>query len=180
MVPKAPSSILSPADLRPLSLFNCPLKAVLKCVGHSLGQALSQWEHLPQWAVIPKKHIHDSQVQLECKCAELAMLSNQTALCLLDLKRAFPSASRKWTKRVFRTMGIPLDLERLVNVLLDDSESFIQWEGKLQPAFLLTSGLLQGSPLAALQFVVALMPWLMFMNSRLSPRSLLAAYLDDI
>eukprot|EP00971_Amphidinium_carterae_P287506 5706866-Amphidinium_carterae.1 len=111
MIPKAPSSILSPAEFHPLSLFNCPLKAVLKCLGHSLGQALSPWAHLPQWAVIPKNHIHDSQVQLECKCAELVMLSNQ--LCLLDLQRAFSSASRKWTKRVFRTMGIPLDLERL-------------------------------------------------------------------
>eukprot|EP00971_Amphidinium_carterae_P170327 3374845-Amphidinium_carterae.1 len=92
---------------------------------------------------------------------------------------AFPSASRTWTKRVFRQMSIPTGLERLLNVLLEETESLIQWEGQLHWAFYLTSGLLQGSPLAALQFVVALMPWLVFMQTRLSPGALFSAYMDD-
>eukprot|EP00971_Amphidinium_carterae_P351750 6492264-Amphidinium_carterae.2 len=172
-------SLLSPADLRPLSLFNCPLKSILKCIGHGLGNALLQWAHLPQWAVIPTKQIHDAHLELESRCLQLSALHSRSALCLLDFQMAFPSASRTWTKRVFKAMGIPASLERLVNVLLEDSESLIQWEGQLHWAFHLKSGLLQGSPLAALQFVVALMPWLVYMQTRLSPSALFSAYMDD-
>eukprot|EP00971_Amphidinium_carterae_P190412 3778998-Amphidinium_carterae.1 len=180
MIPKSTKSLLAPSELRPLSLFNCPLKVILKCVGHSLGSALSQWAHLPQWAVIPGKLIHDSQLQLETKCLQLSVTHRQSALCLLDLQMAFPSVSRDWTRRVLHAMDVPVGLGRLVNVLLLRSASYIQWEGQLKWAFMLTSGLLQGSPLAAFQFVVALMPWLLHMGMKMDPRGLLAAYMDDI
>eukprot|EP00971_Amphidinium_carterae_P329529 6462044-Amphidinium_carterae.2 len=143
MIPKSTKSLLSPAELRPLSLFNCPLKSILKCIGHSIGAALLQWAHLPQWAVIPTKQIHDAHLELEARCIQLSVLHEQSALCLLDFQMAFPSASRMWTKRVFHEMAIPAGLERLLNVLLEETQSLIQWEGQLHWAFYLTSGLLQ-------------------------------------
>eukprot|EP00971_Amphidinium_carterae_P081592 1613909-Amphidinium_carterae.2 len=179
MVPKSQKSLLSPAELRPLSFFNCPLKSILKCIGHGLGTALLQWAHLPQWSVILTKQIHDAHLELESSCLQMSALHKQSALCLLDFQMAFPSASRTWTKRIFREMSIPIGLERLLNVLLEETKSLIQWEGQLHWAFYLTSGLLQGSPLAALPFVVALMPWLVFMQTRLSPGALISAYMDD-
>eukprot|EP00971_Amphidinium_carterae_P261974 5196370-Amphidinium_carterae.1 len=93
MVPKSQMSLLSPAELRPLSLFNCPLKSILKCIGHGLGTALLQWAHLPQWAVIPTKQIHDAHLELESSCLQLAALHKQSALCLLDFQMAFPSVA---------------------------------------------------------------------------------------
>eukprot|EP00971_Amphidinium_carterae_P004490 90023-Amphidinium_carterae.2 len=180
MIPKSSKSLLTPAELRPISLFNCPLKAILKCVGYSLSSALSQWAHLPQWAVIPGKLIHDSQLQLESSCLQLSVTHRQSALCLLDLQMAFPSVSRDWTMRVLHAMDIPTGVARLANVLLLSSASYIQWEGQLRWAFMLTSGLLQGSPLAAFQFIVAIMPWLQHMGLKMDPRGLLAAYMDDI
>ena len=63
--------------------------------------------------------------------------------------------------------------------LLRPYEVSIAWRRGRFPGFWVSQGLLQGHPVSALLYLVAIDPWLRMMHSALAPPCALAAYVDD-
>eukprot|EP00971_Amphidinium_carterae_P298099 5923407-Amphidinium_carterae.1 len=180
LLAKKDDHVLQPGDLRPLTLMNCAVKIVLRCLAADLTAALVRWHHPPQFACVPGRHIVDAQVYLESSCAQLGALSEQATATFLDMHAAFPSLSRKWTRAVLRHLRVPDLIWHLLNIFMLPTASLVQWDGELHPAYDILSGQLQGSPVAAWVFIVSLSPWIEFLASRTHPPAVLQAYMDDV
>ena len=113
------------------------------------------------------------------------MASTYPSIVLYDFKAAFPSISWKYLYELLKRIQVPETIRRYIQHLYRDAKHSIRYKGDVYEAFTISSGILQGCPLSAALFCLALDPLTRFILTRiprnpLYPTTTLDAYMDDV
>ena len=172
-----------PAETRPLALKLAPAKFVSSVCNFTLRRPIAGWAAEQQRGFLPGKNLcdnifladtHARRLGFECSPAELPI-----ALAC-DVEAAFPSANRRWLYHACLTAGAPPGM--LSIILLTHVETWaVSLQGlSVRRDYLMSSGILQGDPMASLIFIILFNPVLLALLSGLSESDQLYACADDV
>ena len=110
---------------------------------------------------------------------DAALSETDPVAVFLDFEAAFPSLSQDFIRKVLEARGWPVWMQRFVGVLYANNFCVLSACGVTGPGFSVTAGVRQGCPLSPLLFSIVT-DVLLRRVRRLSPRTLIRAYADDI
>ena len=82
--------------------------------------------------------------------------NNLTALCFIDLKKAFDSINRGMMVKILKAYGVPLNLLQAIEGMQGDTRAKVVIPDGDSEEFVIQAGVLQGDTLAPFLFIIAL------------------------
>lgn len=175
-------AIRAAAALRPLMLMQTSAKLIAYVINEHLGQLAEHTVCGQQRGFIRNKDIADNIIELEGYMVTYSQAAGRCAVgLLLDFANAFPSLDHNFMWRVFETMGLPIEMLRVIKLLYDELFTEILYKGQIVGKFPIPSGIKQGCPLFGTIFALTLDPLIRHYLSELTLRSsCICAFADDI
>eukprot|EP00971_Amphidinium_carterae_P098946 1956640-Amphidinium_carterae.3 len=158
-IPKKTTGPLRPGDFRPLALLNTLGKLLARAVSDKLSHRLHAVLHDKQCGFLPHRVAGNALVLLENSCFELAVEHAESVILGLDFAAAFPSLSRSWLHSVLIASGCRGWVLHFIEEIIATFSSAIDWRNQRSSWIQVCSGLLQGHPLSALLYVLAMDAW---------------------
>eukprot|EP00973_Karenia_brevis_P046499 6449363-Karenia_brevis.AAC.1 len=139
----------------------------------------------PQKGFISGRHFTDNLVLVDTTSrvySNLHYLYGNSVTAFFDFANAFPSLALQWLFLVLRWLKLPRGLINFVHALYHDVHCFLKHAGQVRYMCQVRSGVLQGCPLAALLFVLALEPFVCMFQHTMYSQSIgvIAICADDI
>ena len=137
-------------------------KIILKAVAHSLNSIIAKEACELQQGFIPGRHFTNNIVVIDTVSRMHSNLHSKyggAVAAFFDFGNAFPSLAVGWIMLV-EWLEVPTGIYCLVQALYHDVSMYLQHAGSSDFLCVVQSGVLQGCPLAALLFVLAMEPFL--------------------
>lgn len=99
---------------------------------------------------------------------------------LIDFKGAFTSLRHRYLIRLFRFMGAPEWLVRMIEVGFMGLHHVFVWKGRCIKMMRMLKGVTMGNPLAALCFNIGLNPGIRALAQKLREEESIRGYMDDL
>ena len=163
LLPKDGKDIKHLKNWRPITLSNCDLKIITKCLATKLTSGLSQIISPSQTAYIKGRQITDN-LQTIMFSINHALTENTPAMIVsLDAEKAFDSVEHWYLREILRKVGLSnlvstFDLlykDQSVNILLNNSEAGI---------YKIKNGVKQGDALSCALFILGIEPLIRNIN----------------
>lgn len=162
--PRQPKDQL--AGYRPITLLNCDTKLVLAVIANRLQRPLEYVINITQSAFLRGRDICDNIRYHLGLVSRLRQLGLPGWLLHSDLKKAYDRVDRDWLLKSMSSMGFQdAGVVRWCGLFLRGTTSCVRINGFLTPFFPNTSGLPQGSALSCTEWVIAMEPFLAYLNS---------------
>ena len=149
------------AETRAISCKCNDNKTILIATAYSLGEVVAQDACQFQQGFIPGRHFTNNIVAVDTVSriySNLAHRYGNSISALFDFGNAFPSVIIQWILLVLQWLKAPHGIICLVRACYHEVYMYIKHAGVAKFMCLVQSGVLQGCPLAALLFVVAMGP----------------------
>ena len=143
---------------RPVTLLNFDSKLFSKVLALRMSRVLEGVIHPDQTCAVPGRKITDSLVLIRDTICYARDRKVPLIVLNLDFEKAFDRVSHQYLFRVLRKVGFPDRIIAWVGLLYRDITSKILVNGHLTNAVNIRSGVLQGSPLSALLYVLCVEP----------------------
>ncbi|BDA49663.1 LINE-1 retrotransposable element ORF2 protein [Coccomyxa sp. Obi] len=148
----------SPASYRPITLLNTDYKLVPRTVASRLGPVLNQVVDPTQTGFLPKRWVGDNVLAHLEEISYLQDTQQPGVIVFLDFEKAFDRLDRAWIEQCMAAVGFGAGAQRWVRILHTGTTARVAFNGWHTDAFLVSSGVFQGSPLSPLLFVLATQP----------------------
>ena len=170
----------SPGDTRPLTGSNCDAKVLAMALAESINLVINNWAIGCQRGFIRSRCMLDNVIDIESKAACLTRNGgNRSAIIFLDFAAAFPSLARAFIWLVLKAIGFPEVVIACIAALYASNIHVIKTSTGLRFLFVAESGVMQGSPLSSLIFVIVTDCLNNFLETLLCNEDLLRVYADD-
>lgn len=147
-----------PDSYRPITLLNCDVKIIAKVLVHRLSGPLQSVIDPCQTAFVPGRWIGDNVLGHLEEVDYVASEGLSACVIGLDYNKAYDRIHRGWLTRCMEALGVPLETQRWVQLLMQDSEAQVVYNGFLSRRFKVLAGCAQGNPLSPLLYVMAAQP----------------------
>ena len=176
------SLITRSASTRPISLKNADNKILASAINAPIAARVGEVAHASQTGFIRGRNFLSNVVLADSysRAASLERLPVPACTVAYDIKVAFPSLSHSFLFAVLRSSGAPAGYQQILLCLYTDCQVFIFGSSFSGPVFTVHSGVLQGCPMSATLFVIAIQPHLSLTNSKLLRGELVCACADDV
>ena len=185
-IPKAVLSdehfiVRKPSQTRPISLKNTDNKLIAATVNLTFTRLLTERAHISQQGFLPGRHFEGNIVVADAVARAISISRPSLSACMIshDLGTAFPSLSHEYMEAAIVGAAAPSGFHDLVKSLYTECLVFLM-NVPTECVFKILSGVLQGCPLSASLFILALQPFLALLCSRLQPDELARACADDV
>ena len=141
---------------RPISLTNTDYKLLAKTLALRLAQVIKDIVNEDQVGFIKGRRV-SNMIRLIDDTIDFMNIENKPGLLLaIDYKRAFDSISKDFILWSFKRFGFGEHFIKWVKVLMNNTESTINYMGWRTESIPVLSGVRQGCPFSPLAFVIAL------------------------
>ena len=144
------------SNWRPISLTNTDYKILAKTFANRLSSVITDIISPDQVGFIKGRNI-SSVIRLIDDTIEYINSSKQSGILLaVDYKRAFDSISKEYMIYAFKTFGFGENFIKWIQLLLNNTESSINYLGWISESFKVECGVRQGCPFSPLAFIIGL------------------------
>ena len=183
LLPKTEPSdgVFKPGDTRPLTGSNCDTKIFAMAIGQVLNKHIGDWAIACQRGFIKGRCMLKNIIEVETRALKMARIKeNSAAIIFLDFAAAFPSICRRFLWLALREIRIPEGIIIAIQALYGNNLHFVKTSSGIRFVFCAESGVMQGSPLSSLIFVLATDCLNRYLKSIVGLEDLMLAYADDI
>ena len=171
----------APGDTRPLTGSNCDVKIFAMMLADSINNVIDKWAFRAQRGFIRGRCMLQNVVDVETKALIFARnRDNSSALFFFDFAAAFPSIARAFIWIALIAIGFPRNVVAGIRALYKNNLHFVRTSSGLKFVFVAESGVMQGSPLSSLIFVLVTDCINRYLATLLGINDLLLAYADDL
>ena len=172
-------------DTRSLTCKNTSNKHICTTVAVSLMPNVREAAAEEQRGFINKRHFTDNVLIVDTVSRIYSNLFEKfgnSVIAFFDFANAFPSMYIQWIFLVLKFFNFPLGIQQFVHALYTQFDTYMKHGGVMRHLCFVKNGVLQGCPLAALLFVVAMDPFVQLFNLTVDSLSLGVTCLcaDDI
>ena len=171
----------APGDTRPLTGSNCDVKIFAMMLADSINSVIDKWAFRVQRGFIRGRCMLQNVIDVETKSLIFARnKGNSSALLFFDFAAAFPSIARAFIWIALIAIGFPRNVVAGIRALYKNNLHFVRTSSGLKFVFVAESGVMQGSPLSSLIFVLVTDCINRYLASLVGINDLLLAYADDL
>jgi len=172
----------SASELRPLNLKNGDNKAIASVTNHLTSDHLDDWAHSSQRGFIRGRNFLLNVLEADTfsRLAALEGGSFSSFLIWFDFLAAFHSLHHDYLMACLKMCNFPQGFINYIKSLYQRNDVFTISNGKLKYLFPILRGVLQGCPMSATLFVIAIDPLLRFICDGCTEQMKCFACADDI
>jgi hypothetical protein len=157
LIPKVGKNLKDLKNWRPITLSNCDLKIITKCLSQRLTKAVSEVISKTQTAYMKGRQIHENIRLIKSAVHSRDKGTSRLVVVALDARKAFDSVKHDHIRAILSKIGLQ-EFIPLFNLLYKDIETDIILNGTTCKGYSINNGVKQGDALSCILFILAMEP----------------------
>ena len=165
-LPKS-SDPTTPADFRPITLFNTDYKIMARIIAYRLRPVMEELLHPSQFGGVSGRTIIETMANVREAIAQAEVTRVPLCVLSLDYQEAFDRISHQYLFTILRSYGFSDWFVERIKCMYEEAGSSIQINGHVSRPIPIHSSVRQGCPTSMLLFALCVDPLLRILDQKL-------------